>query len=231
VGISLGFPIDEDAIEKYHALMEDVWGQRLLSEQLWEATKAFLQSELEFRKAVFAKEMQLEYHYYELSEKYFNETGIRHLFTASSLLKAYTKSPLFFALTDLDKAMHEEVLESAKNIFIFRVMESGMPTEDARGIVTEYKSQIAIFIREGYRELIGNVIRNLEKLAEVRATPARSREKASPFPVWKAILLAILFGINIGAIVACFKTKHGSAFGTLAGGMPGWAAILLILGC
>lgn len=231
MGISLGLPINEDAIEKYHALMEDVWGQRLLSEQLWGATKAFLQSELAYRKAEFARETRFEDSYYALSEAYFNETGVRHLSAAGSLLEAYTRSSLFLGLADLDRAVYKEALESAQSFFLSGVKESGIPAEDVGSVGIEYGNQIEIFIREGYHGLISNVMRNVEKLMKARLTSVRGREKASPLPVWKPILIAVLLGTNVGAVVACFKTKQCTALAALAGGIPGWVAILLILGC
>ena len=238
MGISLGLPINEDAIEKYHALMEDVWGQRLLSEHLWGATKAFLQSELAYRtelayrKVTLMEEMKLPPpDYYALSGRYFNETGLRHLSAAVLLLEDFKESPLCSELADLDVTVYKDAFERAQSFFLSGVVESGVPVEDVGRVVSEYVKQTQIVMSEGYRGLITNVIGNIASLMVSRTTELRGTHKASPLPVWKLTILAILLGTNVGAIVACFKTKKCTALGALAGSIPGWVAILLILGC
>lgn len=230
-----GLVVSEDAIEKYHIGMEDVWGQGLLSRQLWEATKAFLQSELASRRTMLAKELGLAQgmraDYYVASERYFNQGGLMHLVEARSSLERFVESDLFAQLTDFDISQYKDSLKRAEYIFRLGIVETGVSLDDGKLAESEYASQIQIAISEGYQSLIRKVIDNMGGLMEVRRTDARGREKASPRPLWKAILLAILLGTNVAAIIACFKTKQCTALGALAGSMPGWAAILVIVGC
>lgn len=126
---------------------------------------------------------------------------------------------------------HKDALHLAQVFFLARVVETGMPPDGAKRVAYEYATQIEIAISRGYVVLIENAIDKIGMLIEYRQKDTRSRELGSPLPVWKITLLAILAGTNVGAIIACFKTKNRTQFATLATSVVAWMAVLIMLGC
>lgn len=235
--------ISEGAIARYHTLMERAWGGGFFSEQLWKASKAFLQSEQAYRSAMLTERLYWPpaegldlptetAENYTDRERIYNDLGIAHLSAARDSLRGFMQTAFFSELTDLYIPEHTYELEYARFFFIAEVIRSGIPPDEAKRVANEYATQMDIAIRQGYAGLIDGVIGEIEKLIEYRQKGKRGRQLGSPMPVWKISLLAILTGTHIGAIIACFKTRKQQAqFGVLAGSMVAWVAIVIMLGC
>lgn len=234
--------MSESAITRYHALMDRVWGQRLFSEQLWEASKVFLQSEQAYRSAMIVEQLllppteRLDFSIeaaknYMDRERIHNDLGIAHLSAARDSLRASMETASFSKLKDLYIPEYKYELYDAQFFFVEQVARTGIPPDEAKRVANMYATQIDIAIRQGYFDLINSVIGEIGKLIEYRQKGKRGRQLGSPMPVWKISLLAILTGANIGAIIACFKTRKQAQFGVLAGNIVAWLAIVIMLGC
>ncbi|MFC1927358.1 hypothetical protein ACFLW7_02120 [Chloroflexota bacterium] len=224
--------ITDGAITEYHALMERVWDQRFLSEQLWEASKAFLKSEQAHRSAAFIEQLDFprEVTDYTEQERLFNRLGVEHLNAARDRLTRFMQT-IPHMLEDIHVPDYKNELIFARIYFLRSIGETGMALDEGKTITEKYDALVEVAMDQGYASLLNNVIHEIETLAEYRLSETRGRIHASPLPVWKISLLAILAGTNIGAVIACFKTKRPAEFAGLSTSMGAWMAILVMLGC
>lgn len=226
--------ISEGAINRYHAVMERVWDGRLFSEQLWEATKAFLQSEQAFRSAGLAEKLDLPQKtrdYYGSQERIHNDLGIVHLVAARGSLEAFMRTKSFPESGDLYFPEYEAELEYAQLSFLERVVEIGLSPDEAKEIVDEYGKKIGIALQGGRSGLIAGVIRDIGMLTDYRRKETRGRELGSQLPIWKMLFIDAVIGAAIAGIIVLLQTGERPSFSRWADGASGWAALFVTLGC